>query len=112
MQFATRRVNDICVVDLDGSLDSHAAGPIGDRLMDLARGADRRVLLNLEKVTYVSSAGLRIILRAASQLQSRHGDLRLCAPKATVYDVMQTAGFDSLLKVYEYENDAVAAFGL
>ncbi|MFO1027641.1 MAG: STAS domain-containing protein [Acetobacteraceae bacterium] len=110
MQLATRKVYDVVVVDLTGSLDSHSAGEIGDQLTAIAQGADKHVLLNLEKVEYVSSAGLRIILRAAKLLQNAHGEMKLCAAQETVKDVMLTAGFDSLLKLYDSEKDAFAAF--
>ena len=110
MLVATRKVYEVQVVDLVGTLDSHAAGDIGDQLVAIARGSDKHVLLNLEKVDYISSAGLRIILRAAKLLQTAHGELKLCGPQSSVRDVMETAGFDSLLKVYETERDAFAAF--
>ena len=110
MQVATRKVHEVQVVDLVGTLDSHAAGDIGDKLVAIAQGPDKHVLLNLEKVDYISSAGLRIILRAAKLLQTAHGELKLCAPRASVRDVMETAGFDSLLKLYDSETDACAAF--
>lgn len=110
MQLATRKIHEVVVVDLTGSLDSHSAGEIGDQLTAIAQGTGKHVLLNLEKVTYVSSAGLRIILRAAKLLQTAHGEMKLCSAQDTVKDVMQTAGFDSLLKLYDTEQDAFASF--
>jgi anti-anti-sigma factor len=110
MQIARRKVYDVQVVDLAGSLDSHSAGEIGDRLVEVARGPDKHVLLNLEQVEFVSSAGLRIILRAAKLLQTANGELKICGARPAVKDVMETSGFDSLLKIYSTEKDAFAAF--
>ena len=110
MQIATRKVYDVQVVDLTGSLDSHSAGDIGDRLTAIAQGPDKHVVLNLAQVEFVSSAGLRIILRAAKLLQNGHGELKICSAKAAVKDVMEISGFDSLLKIYDTEKDAFAAF--
>ena len=69
MKMDTRNVDDVLVVDMSGTLDSTSSGEAGDRIVDIAKGEHSRVLLNLEKVDYVSSAGLRVILRGAKLLQ-------------------------------------------
>src|SRR4051794_18554023 len=110
MQIATRKVHDVQVVDLAGSLDSRAAGDIGDRLVEIAQAPEKHVLLNLEKVEFVSSAGLRIILRAAKLMQHRDGEMKICGAVPVVREVMETSGFDSLLKLYDTEKEAFASF--
>ena len=60
MQIETRKVYDTLVVEMSGRLDSRTAGDAGDRMVAIAQGTDRRVVLNLEKLQYVSSAGLRV----------------------------------------------------
>jgi hypothetical protein len=63
----------VCQLDPDwvacAGIDSTSSGDAGDRIVDIAKGAHKRVLLNLEKLEYVSSAGLRVILRGAKLLQ-------------------------------------------
>ena len=110
MQFAIRKVYDVLVVDLDGRLDSRSVGDVGDQLVHLAQGAQRRVLLNLAEVTYISSAGLRVILRAAKLAQENHGEVKICSASDGVKEVLETAGFDSLIKLYSSEQAAVSAF--
>jgi anti-sigma B factor antagonist len=110
MQIETRKVNDALIVDMSGRLDSHTAGDAGDRMVAIAQGADRHVVLNLATLDFVSSAGLRIILRAAKLLQVRDGKLTICGATGDVSSVLQASGFPSLLKIFETEQDAVAAF--
>ncbi|TDG13222.1 anti-sigma factor antagonist [Paracraurococcus ruber] len=111
MQIETRKVYDVLVVDIAGRLDSRSAGEGGDRLAAIAQGPDRKVVLNLAAMEYVSSAGLRALLRCAKLLQAHGGALRLCAANAMVADVLESSGFNSLLQVHAAEKDAVAAFG-
>jgi anti-sigma B factor antagonist len=110
MQIATRKVYDVLVVDMGGRLDSHTAGDAGDRIVELVQGEDKRVVLNLEKLDYVSSAGLRVILRGAKLLQGRSGELKICGASPAVGNVLVTSGFDSLIKLYGTEQEAFAAF--
>jgi anti-anti-sigma factor len=109
MQIETRKVYDTLVVEMSGRLDSRTAGDAGDRMVAIAQGTDRRVVLNLEKLQYVSSAGLRVILQAAKLLQAKHGKLTICSAGGSVTTVLETAGFDSLLNIYATEKEAVAA---
>jgi anti-anti-sigma factor len=110
MKIETRNVYDVLVVDMSGTLDSTSSGEAGDRIVDIAKGEHRRVLLNLEKVDYVSSAGLRVILRGAKLLQVNRGELKICNVNTLVKDVLETSGFNSLIKVYGTEREAFSAF--
>lgn len=110
MQIETRKVYDVLVVDMNGRLDSHSSGDAGDRLVEIVRGDDKHVLLNLAKVDYVSSAGLRVILRGAKLLQNKLGEMKICCAADGVKEVLLTSGFNSLVKVYATEKEAHAAF--
>jgi anti-anti-sigma factor len=111
MQIATRKVNDVLVVELIGRLDSVAVGEVGDRLTAMAAGDMPRVVLNLAKMDYVSSSGLRVILRLSRLLTANGGELKLSSAQEMVGRVLETASFDSLLRLYGTETEALAAFG-
>ena len=66
------------------------------------------VLVDLENVSFVASSGLRVLLKHAQRLQAGGGELRLCSANATVADVFQMSGFDSILSVYDTREQAEA----
>src|SRR6266851_2942796 len=68
MKIETRKVNDVLVVDMAGRLDSLSSGEAGDRIVHIVQGDNPQILLNLDEVEYVSSAGLQIILRGSKLL--------------------------------------------
>ncbi len=68
------------------------------------------MLLNLQDVEYVSSAGLRSILVAAKLIQSNDGELRICSAREDVAKIIEMSGFDSLINLHADESEAVAAF--
>jgi anti-anti-sigma factor len=110
MEIQTRRVGDVLVVDMVGRLDSRTSGPASTELNQIAQGSDRKVVLNVEGLEYVSSAGLRAIMVAAKLLQVNRGAAKICRANPAVKHVMEVSGFNSLLHLYETENDALAAF--
>jgi len=103
-------VSDALVVDMVGRLDSRTSGRASTELNQIAQGGDRKVLLNVEGLEYVSSAGLRTIMVAAKLLQVNGGAAKICPANATVKHVMEVSGFNSLLHLYETEDTALAAF--
>lgn len=58
----------------------------------------------------MSSAGLRVIVRGAKLLQVNRGELKICNAKGGVKSILETSGFDSLIKLYDTEKEAIAAF--
>ena len=110
MKIETRKIHDVLVVDMSGSLDSTSSGEAGDRIVNIAKGEHKRVLLNLAGLEYLSSAGLRVILRGAKLLQGKRGELKICNAKEPVKDVLKTSGFNNLIRVYDSEQEAFSAF--
>jgi anti-anti-sigma factor len=112
MQIDVRNVYDVLVVDMAGRLDSQTAGVAGDRMTEIVQGGHKKIVLNLQNLEYVSSAGLRIILRASKLLQGLGGEFRICNATGLVREVLDSAGFSSLLKTYDTEKDAVSSFSI
>jgi anti-anti-sigma factor len=111
MQVSTRQSYDVLIVDMEGRLDSKSSGYSYDEMVAIAQGKTKRVVVNLEKLDFITSAGLRVLLMASKLLKSGGGDLKLCKPNDMVKDVLETAGFDSLLHLYDTETEAVKSFG-
>ena len=110
MKIEARRVGDVLVIDMIGRLDSPSAGEAEDSLLRIVKGEDGRVLLNLGKVEYATSAGLRVIMRLARLLQENRGELTICGARGVVRDALEIFDLRSLMKTYDTEKEAFAAF--
>lgn len=110
MEISTRQAYDVLVVDMKGRLDSKASGYSYDELVRIANGENKQVLVNLSELEFVTSAGLRTLLVAAKLLQNSGGKLKLCNANGPVKQVLETAGFASLLHLYPTEAEAIKSF--
>jgi len=110
MEIKARQENDVLIVDMAGKLDTSTSGTAFDTTIALAKGETKRVILRLGQLEYVSSAGLRVILTLAKFLQSAGGELRICDVPRPVQDVLETSGFNSLIKIYHDETSAMAGW--
>jgi anti-sigma B factor antagonist len=84
-----------------GRLDSLTSPDFAAQCQELIGANQQKVVLNVEGVEYVSSAGLRAILVLGKAAQNRGGVLALCGVKGTVKTVMELAGFPNLFPIYD-----------
>ncbi len=84
-------------VFLEGHLDSVVAPDAGKALMDIADRFES-LTLNLEKLEYTASAGLRIFRNLYIAMDKKGGNLYIKNVKPTVMEVFEMTGFASFLK--------------
>jgi anti-anti-sigma factor len=101
----------VLIINIRGRIDSLSARDAHDRILSIVRDDDMRVLLNLEKLAYLTSAGLRVILQTAKLLDEKRGELKVCKATGLVKDALDLVGAHSLIKMYDTEYDACSAFG-
>jgi anti-anti-sigma factor len=68
-----------------------------------------RLIIDLAEVGYMSSSGLRALLRARRQAQTGGGDVVLCAMNERVTEVFEMIGFNNLFKIYATPAEAAVA---
>ena len=108
MEIHTQQTNNILVVALEGELDAYWAEEAERELWACLEQGHYRLVLDLDGLTYLSSAGLRVLLRFHQRITSLGGELHLAAQTLAmkrvdaivqVSDNVVYAAFDSLVKV-------------
>jgi anti-anti-sigma factor len=93
-----------------GRLDAVTV-PDLDAVFDAQLGAGHvQLVLDLTGVTYLSSSGLRALLRARKLAQAGMGDVVLCGMTPRVREVFEMIGFTSLFQVFGRAAEAAAGF--
>lgn len=96
------------ILALSGRLDTETSADVELALQDLLAAGERNFLIDMTNIGYVSSAGLRVLLATAKQLEGGKGSLRLCGLNPSVRQVFDVAGFSKLFALFP---DRVAALG-
>ena len=110
MEIKTRRVDDVLVVEITGRLDTQGSGPAAEQMALIAQDGNNKILLNLDGLEFLSSSGLRVLLRTAKLLPEPEGKLMICQARGVVKEVLEIAGIDALLDVHDSEAAALADF--
>lgn len=82
-----------------GRIDSSNAGAAERELNALMASSGPSVILDLTRVDYLSSAGLRVLLLAAKTAAARQGKAVIAGPRPMVAEVLSMSGFDKLMPI-------------
>jgi anti-anti-sigma factor len=108
MEIKTSTQDKTTVIQIVGSLDGATVTEAQDKIMPLV--IDKCCLvLDLGECSYISSAGLRLLLMIAKQLSSLKGCWGLAGLSDEVKDVMEMTGFSNFFKTYDTVPTAIAA---
>ena len=70
---------------------------------------DRPVILDLENLTYISSAGLYVVLKIAKIAGKRDAPFALCALSGHIRLVFERIGFDKIMAIHPTRAEALAS---
>ena len=88
--------NGTLTIFLEGELNSYSAEPIGEEIDQIiATNQFKRIVLDLETLRYISSAGLRVILK----IKQKCDDTSIINASLEVYDVFEMTGFTNMMSI-------------
>lgn len=102
---------EVLVLALVGRLDTKTAGALEKSVATHLAAGQRRFVLDLSGMEYVSSAGLRIFLMLAKKVSGGTGGLALCGLSPQVKEVFDIAGFTRLFTLAATLAEALAGGG-
>lgn len=103
-------VRSTLVINVGGRIDGLNADEFHDSLDQKTQDiASNTVILDCEKLSYISSAGLRSILLTARNLKGKNKTFILCSLPDTAMEIIKISGFDKVFEIHESRSAAVAA---
>src|SRR5215510_2800438 len=106
MEITERRTAEIVNLSLSGSLDTTTAKAFEEKILAQIESGERRFVIDLAQLDYISSAGLRVFILAAKRLNNANGKMVLCALKDPVKEVFDIAGFSSIFSIHGSHDEA------
>jgi anti-anti-sigma factor len=99
MEITNETVGNALVVRPEGRVDSLTSPAFEAALLPLVDRAGP-VVIDCAKLTYVSSAGLRVFLTAAKAAKSKGGKIVLCSLAPGVQEVFTVSGFSKIIEMH------------
>ena len=111
MQIQERAIGDVTILDLNGKITlGEGDERLKDTIASLVAGGRRKVLLNLENVPYVDSAGLGVIVGTYTTITRQGGALKLLKLTKRIEDLLAITKLLTVFETFDDETDAVRSF--
>ena len=98
MEIITREQDGITIIDISGRLDASNSKEAESTIL-ATEGEGSKVILNLENLEYISSAGLRVLLLSAKKARAGHGKFCIVSLTESVMDVFEISGFSAIFEI-------------
>jgi len=111
MEVKVRQLKRVDLVEVFGRVDSATAPQLEAALQGIMAQDRFRIVVDLQGLEYLSSAGLRVLVAALKQARRwNRGDIRLANVPSRIKNVLQLAGLDAIFRSYDSAVDAVGSF--
>lgn len=110
MEITEKKDRNALILTISGSLDSHTSIKFENTLIPKIDGGELFVVIDGTDLNYISSAGLRVILKAVQKLSPKKGKMALSNLKSNVQEVFEIAGFMGIVSLVPTQEQAVRLF--
>jgi anti-sigma B factor antagonist len=110
MEILEEQHDEINVFKIKGRLDSKTSPEFEEKIVESSKGGAKNMIFDFKDLEYISSAGLRVILKATKEMKRTNGMIVLCSMQDYVKEVFEIAGFDTFLSIEETFDDALKKF--
>jgi anti-sigma B factor antagonist len=111
LKMTNREVDGVSVVALDGRIVlGEESNALRERVKSLIAGGKKKIVLNMNNVTFIDSAGLGTLVAAHHSAKTQGAALKLCHLGAKFQEVLQITKLLTVFDVYNTEAEAVGSF--
>lgn len=104
IEFKSTNHNDWKIFSIIGSLDTVTATE-AEKAGTAVLQENDKIAVDMTAMNYISSAGLRILLRLAKQAKRSKKNFVLFGASGMIKEVLEASGMDMLVKIYETAED-------
>jgi anti-sigma B factor antagonist len=102
--------DDINIYRLKGRLDSNTFQRLEEKLFQAISDGSKRIIVDFKNLNYISSAGLRVIIKANKALIREDGRMILCSMQKYVREIFNMTGIDSFVPTLDTMDDSLKDF--
>jgi anti-sigma B factor antagonist len=92
MEITKRKSGDTIVIDISGSLDIYTATDFKTFLHNNVNSENPKVILNMEKLNYIDSSGIGMLIKSLNYMKEWNGQLQLANLRESLQKIFKVAG--------------------
>jgi len=111
MEFSSIELKHCTLVRLGGRIDGSVAPELSSKLRAITDAGQYKLVLNMNDVSYTSSAALRELISAWKACRRwNRGDMRLSEVNPNIQKVLDLTGLSTQFTIYDTEAEAVGSY--
>ena len=99
--------NNVIILEIKGEVDAYAAQEFNSTMLGLLDLGHRRIVLDVSKLMFISSAGIRAILFAHKEAVHLGGEIRIIGPTDQVCRIFEITGLLEILQIADGLQEAI-----
>lgn len=109
MKIVEEKKESAVVFSIEGRLDTSSSPEVEKKITDAIGSGATEIILDFSKLEYISSSGIRILIKCHKTLQKQNGHLSLVAVPKPIENILYITGFLPYFKIYEGQSQALEA---
>ena len=101
--------NGIEVVTVEGEIDIYAAPRLRELLIELAAKGNYQLIVGLDKVGFLDSTGLGVLVGGLKRVRAHDGWLDLVCTQEQILKIFKITGLTKVFRIYQSADQAIAA---
>jgi anti-sigma B factor antagonist len=97
------------VIDVQGEIDIYTAPRLRELLITLVSKGDYQLVVNLDKVGFLDSTGLGVLVGGLRRVRAHDGSLDLVCTQQRILKIFRITGLTEVFGIYETVDQAIAA---
>jgi anti-sigma B factor antagonist len=97
------------VIDVGGTIDIYTAPRLRELLIDLVSTNSYQLIVNLERVEFLDSTGLGVLVGGLKRVRAHDGSLDLVCTQERILKIFRITGLAKVFGIHETVNQAIAA---
>lgn len=111
MEFKSQEILDVALVKIQGRVDHSTAkefeNALKPHLDQCIQGEQKKIIIDLGGVDFMTSAGLRVLMIAAKTCDKHKAEIAVAALQSGIQEIFKISRFDLILKVFSTVDSAI-----
>lgn len=108
--FQFEKVNDVGIIKLSDRIDVQSALELEKQVNEIINSGINKLVFDFEKVTHLSSSGIRVLISALRRTNANKGGVKLSNVQPNIRKVLKLVELENLFNYYESIEDAIKDF--
>jgi anti-sigma B factor antagonist len=98
--------DDLTVINVEGEIDVYTAPKLREKLIDLVNKGKYHLLVDMEKVEFLDSTGLGVLVGGLKRVRAHDGSLELVCTQERILKIFRITGLTKVFGIFDSVDDA------